>query len=237
MLRTPHRTLAKRGILVLLILIITLLACRCNTSVMSYCQGEYSPEAVGDCYYRYDNLCPEDNNVLGEYHCESLYFATEYAIEHGAPIPTIGAPNQQMNQMVAPQSVVSCDFLRLTAPLDGLPNGGTTFYWDPLPGATGYNITLFDGGTPLASYNAGAGTTNLGANVSQDAIGGSYTITIVLTATRPNGTTCTTGATVNRAAPAGGGGGGSDHHDGGNHGGGEVTDPCPPDTTDPSCIH
>src|SRR5690606_14588970 len=67
----------------------------------------------------------------------------------------------------APEAGPNCTSLRLTAPLDGLPDGVTTFYWDPLslPGVT-YTITVFDeGGAALASFGAGSGT-SVSGNVS-----------------------------------------------------------------------
>jgi hypothetical protein len=227
-----RRNLFKRQYLVLLMIFVTLLACRCNTFVLTSCEMAYGEGNGGDCYNRYEAMCPEGMPALEARACEAAFLSGQEYVYSPAPAPS----NPQQSQIVAPPSSMACDFLRLTAPLDGLPNGGTTFYWDPIPNATGYNISLFDGGSYLAGYNAPAGSTNLGADVSQGAIGGGYSITIVLTATGPNGQTCTTGATVFRAAPDGG----SQNNDSNN----APSQPVPTEEVDdcvqnpvPSCIH
>ena len=240
MLHTLRRTLMKRHMLLLYMAIATLVACRCNSTVMTWCQGSYGESGYSDCYNRYDNMCPEGMGAAESLACEAQFFQSEYGVVPPPPIPT-GVPQ---NQSVAAPAGLLCDFLKLTAPLDGLPNGGATFYWDPLPNATSYNISLFDNGAYLASYNAGAGATNLSADVSQGAIGGSYALTVILSASGPNGETCSTSATIFRAAPDGGN---NDHSDNGgdDEGSGqpsdppanEWVDPCPPGTVDPSCIH
>ncbi len=234
MIRSLHRSLFKRQYLALLMLVVTLLACRCNTAVLYACEATYGQGNGGDCYYQYETMCPESLPAAEEFPCETAFLrGQEYVSSNAAPAPA--AP--QNSQLVAPPAGMLCDRLRLTAPLDGLPNGGTTFYWDPLPNATGYNISLFDGGSYLAGYNAGPGSTNLSADVSQGAIGGAYSITIVLSASGANGETCTTSATVFRAAPDGG-----NQSSGGNDGGSaappteEYVDPCPPDTVDSNCL-
>lgn len=230
-----RRSLINRPYLALLIVVLTLLACRCNTFVLASCELAYGEGNGGDCYNRYEAMCPEGMPALEARACEAAFLSGQEYVYSPAPAPS----NPQNSQIVAPPSSMACDALRLTAPLDGLPNGGTTFYWDPIPSATGYNISLFDGGSYLAGYNAPAGSTNLGADVSQGAIGGGYSITIVLTATGPNGQTCTTGATVFRAAPDGG-----NNQSSGNEGGGssapapteEYVDPCPPGNANNECI-
>lgn len=237
MIRSLRRSLFKRQYLALLMVFLALLACRCNTTVLTACEMTYGVGNGGDCYWRYENMCPEGMPFPESLHCETAFLrGQEYVFPGAAPAPA----NPQNSQSVAPPSQMVCDLLRLTAPLDGLPNGGTTFYWDPLPFATGYNISLFDGGSYLAGYNAPAGSTNLGADVSQGAIGGGFSITIVLTASGPNGSTCTTSATVFRAAPDGG-----SQSSGGNQSSGgsndappteEYVDPCVINPVDSNCL-
>ncbi len=238
MITALHRSLFKRQYLALFMVVVALLACRCNTSVLIACEAAYGQGNGGDCYYQYETMCPEGMPANEEFACEAAFFrGEEYVGNNAAPAPA--AP--QNSQIVAPPSSLACDSLRLTAPLDGLPNGGTTFYWDPLPNATGYNISLFDGGSYLAGYNAGAGSTNLGADVSQGAIGGGFSITIVLSASGPNGQTCSTSATVFRAAPDGGS---QNSNSGGDSGSGsnnppptdEYVDPCEINPADSNCL-
>lgn len=42
-----------------------------------------------------------------------------------------------------PPIYVDCTKLRPTAPRDGLNFGYETFYWDPVPGATGYRVNVY----------------------------------------------------------------------------------------------
>lgn len=104
----------------------------------------------------------------------------------------------------------TCDALRLTAPLDGLPNGTAMFYWDPVPGATAYHINLYDGGAWLTGFSTDAGQTSTSADVSQSAIGGAYALTVELQAFGPNGETCSQSVNIMRAAPVDGSSGGHD---------------------------
>jgi hypothetical protein len=112
---------------------------------------------------------------------------------------TRSVPQAQTSAQRAPD----CTAFRLTSPLGGLPNGPITFYWDPIAEATGYQISIYDGGTFLAGWSAPAGSTNLNGNVATSAIGGGFTpLTVVATALLPNDQTCTSQATMGREAPA-----------------------------------
>lgn len=42
-----------------------------------------------------------------------------------------------------PPGGTTCGDFRLTSPLDGLRFGGVTFYWNPAPGATGYQLNIY----------------------------------------------------------------------------------------------
>ena len=55
-----------------------------------------------------------------------------------------------------------CTNFKPTSPLDGLPFGPTTFYWDPAPGATGYQVNLYnDSGALVGSFQTDAANTSL----------------------------------------------------------------------------
>ncbi len=70
---------------------------------------------------------------------------------------------------------VDCTSFRATSPLDGLSFGQNTFFWDSAPGATGYVVSVFNedekGGGQVASFAAGAGQTNLTANITVETVG------------------------------------------------------------------
>lgn len=55
-----------------------------------------------------------------------------------------------------------CRPFRPTSPLDGLPFGATTFYWDGAPGATSYRVNLYDeGGNLKGSVDSNGAATNV----------------------------------------------------------------------------
>jgi hypothetical protein len=69
---------------------------------------------------------------------------------------------------------VNCSAFRPTSPLNGLPYGPTTFYWDAAPGATSYQVNVFnEGGGQVASFETGGGSTNLTGDLSN--VGGGFT--------------------------------------------------------------
>ena len=118
---------------------------------------------------------------------------------------SLGSSNQSQPQPVQNNVVqpagMNCDNLRLTSPLDGLPNGDVTFYWDTLPGATSYRINVFGEGAFLAGYDATGDQTNLTTNVSQGTIGGQFILTVELIAADANGNTCSKSYVLQREAP------------------------------------
>lgn len=99
---------------------------------------------------------------------------------------------------------MNCADLRLTSPLDGLPNGMVTFYWDTLPGAVNYRINLYaedvEGQPWLAGFEAGADQTNLSANVGTGAIGGQYAFRVEFIAEDEQGQQCSQVFSLFRAA-------------------------------------
>lgn len=55
-----------------------------------------------------------------------------------------------------------CSGFKPTSPLDGLPFGLTSFYWDPAPGATSYRVNLYDEANVFkTSYDVAAPNTSL----------------------------------------------------------------------------
>ena len=134
-----------------------------------------------------------------------LPLAPDLGILTATPSPTaLAAPRRTPAPATqsAPETGLDCTGLRLTAPLDGLPNGVATFYWDPLnlPGVT-YVITVFDeGGNALASFSAGSAT-NVSGDVSQGAIGGVFQLIVRVTALVDGQSVCSDQHYLLRAAP------------------------------------
>lgn len=197
MFQNLRRVLLSRSILLVLIVILGIFACRCTPQSALYCDlRNETAEAESACNERFATECPDSLFDDALFACfEAFQFYEPETVE---PSGTMPAPNQQMNAIVSP---TDCSVFRLTAPLDGLPNGTTTFYWDPVPEATGYQISVYDGGTHLASWNAPAGATNLVADVSANAIGGGFSLVVQATAFT-GGMPCFSQAGVGRAASA-----------------------------------
>jgi hypothetical protein len=61
---------------------------------------------------------------------------------------------------------VDCSTLRPTSPLGGMDYGRNTFYWDAAPGATSYQVNVYDeNGGLAASGQTGGSETNLSIDV------------------------------------------------------------------------
>jgi hypothetical protein len=103
-----------------------------------------------------------------------------------------------------PPITINCGAFRLTAPLDGLPNGAATFFWDPLPLAdVTYQITIFDeNGRALTSVGAGNGF-SFSLDVSQGAIGGLFQLTVRIDALRGGQIVCSDTRMILRASTGG----------------------------------
>jgi hypothetical protein len=111
----------------------------------------------------------------------------------------LGCRIERTVQRVAP---LDCSVFRLTAPLDGLPNGVTTFYWDALPSATSYGISVADAANPsapLSSMSIPSGSTNTTLDLSTAAIGGSTSMVVTLQAFNGATAVCTDSRTLTRA--------------------------------------
>jgi LysM repeat protein len=56
--------------------------------------------------------------------------------------------------------VVDCSGFGATSPLDGLPAGAATFFWNAAPGATSYTINVYKNGAVVASQSVDASATS-----------------------------------------------------------------------------
>jgi hypothetical protein len=97
------------------------------------------------------------------------------------PTPVIQRPDPNL-----------CSGFRLTSPLDGLPNGVATFYWDPVNAqGISYRIMVMDEGrNVLTSFEAGSGT-SISGDVSQGAIGGLFQLVVQVSALSNGRVVCT----------------------------------------------
>ncbi len=94
----------------------------------------------------------------------------QLAITCGATVPrtlpSLGAPPANGGSAAA----VDCRPFRATSPLDGLPYGSGTFYWDAAPGADGYRVVV-TGESGATIFNADGVQTSLSADLSINSIG------------------------------------------------------------------
>ncbi len=78
----------------------------------------------------------------------------------------------------APPTVVrvDCTGLRPTSPLDGLPFGAVTFFWDGLRGQpiTGYRVRVFRDGALVYTLDQAPDATNVSGDLSAIPLGGGY---------------------------------------------------------------
>jgi hypothetical protein len=115
-----------------------------------------------------------------------------------APIPQQNPqPPQNPSDPGNPPSGVDCTPFRGTSPLDGFAYGNNTFYWDAAPGATGYQINVYNvdelGGRLMISFTAPAGATNLSAPITIENTGHGFTFAWDIQALGPNGVACSAG--------------------------------------------
>ncbi len=113
------------------------------------------------------------------------------------PLVTPAATTTISQMFVPSPTPATCT---LTSPLEGLPNGVATFHWNPVPSATNYEIKLYnDQGALLTTL--GSPTTPLSADVSQNAIGGQYLITMEFIAYADGVVLCSEQYSAYREAP------------------------------------
>jgi hypothetical protein len=98
-----------------------------------------------------------------------------------------------------------CEGFRLTSPLDGMPNGVATFYWDPVraEGVT-YQVTIMDETRRLLAIYFAQGGTTVDGDVSTAVIGGGFQLVVQVAAMQNGQTICTDEHVILRAAPEGG---------------------------------
>jgi hypothetical protein len=76
-------------------------------------------------------------------------------------------PNGNTQGAAAGVTGVDCGPFKATSPLDGLPFGDATFYWDPAPGATSYQVNLFnESGAVVGSFQTTAPNSSLVGDTS-----------------------------------------------------------------------
>lgn len=104
-------------------------------------------------------------------------------------------------QVLPPPPQSYCDGLALTSPLDGLPNGVATFYWNPPYNQSAtFEIRVMDENhTLLATFPAGTSTT-ISGDVSVPAIGGGLQLWVEVRAFLVS-QTCTDEHLIWRVAP------------------------------------
>ncbi len=168
-------------------LILAVVACECvpvsGLVTFDYCYGNAAPNydqnTISECIAQVNALCPAPNpeNPDAVVDAEICVAAVIYAFYYGGEMPDLPpyetAEDASEPRIIPPQS--SCEGLRLTSPLDGMPNGVAAFYWDPLAsGHATYDITVMDENhTTLAVFPA-ANQTSVSGDVSQAAIGGGF---------------------------------------------------------------
>jgi len=144
------------------------------------------------------------NNITNS---QLIYVGQRLTIPCGVDTGIPSIPNPQPGQPPATLvSTVDCSRFRATSPLDGLPYGSTTFYWDPAVGATGYRVNLYNideaGGALVGSFGVGADTTSVTANLTIESVGYGFSFAWEVQALFNGQVVCTsTRATVPRAAP------------------------------------
>lgn len=113
------------------------------------------------------------------------------------PLPLVPSPT--LPAQVNPNL---CARFRLTSPLDGLPNGEATFYWDPVDAQDiTYQITVLDEARRVLAFFTVENATSVEGDVSQRAIGGSFQLVVQISALRDGRVLCTDERVVLRAAP------------------------------------
>jgi LysM repeat protein len=130
-------------------------------------------------------------------------------------LPSVPPENQPPFPVtiVPPVSGVDCSAFRATSPLDGLPYGSATFYWDAAPGATGYRVNIYNldeaNGALVGSFQSEGTSTNLTADVTIESIGYGFSFAWEVQALLNGQTVCTSNRhTIPRAPQPGGSPGG-----------------------------
>jgi hypothetical protein len=121
----------------------------------------------------------------------TTYPATTYPATTVYPTPSVAG-------------ALDCTGFRATSPLDGLPDGATTFYWDLPRSPAGIEIyqviVVDDRGRRVASFDTAGGIYSVYGDVSFNGIGGRMRFSWYVTALAGGAEVCRTQVTtVNRA--------------------------------------
>lgn len=105
------------------------------------------------------------------------------------PLPPLPRPG--FDQGAPPFTGVDCSRFRATSPLDGLPVGQATFFWDPAPGAASYRVNIYNlderRGALVGTFVTGGENTNLTAPMTIDALGYGFKFAWEVLAIGPDG--------------------------------------------------
>lgn len=227
-----------KAVLIIFVLVLAIVACRCDLTIADQCfEDGLAPLPSGGlgvpdflpCADALDYTCPVPVNAADEPEYQACLEAASQAFHYGQPTPTHSyqgvPPNEQgsipltelgentnaAEPTAMPPQPMNCSLLRLTSPLDGLPDGEVIFYWDPIPGSHKYRIRVYDAATDALLYTLidTTGLSSTRADVSQAAIGGGYQLRVTIEASSTsssNDFSCLDSHLINRAAPFGGAG-------------------------------
>jgi hypothetical protein len=122
------------------------------------------------------------------------------------PISTIGMmplATATPSNPLPPPVINVCGGFRLTSPLDGLPNGVATFYWDPsISAGVTYEIRILNEARSLLAIVPAGTNTNVAIDVSQGTIGGGFTLIVQANVLLNGAIICTDEHAILRAALA-----------------------------------
>jgi hypothetical protein len=122
----------------------------------------------------------------------------------GTPCPTATPMIPTVTPTRPPTVQQDCSGFAMTSPTDGLPNGGVTVYWDPVPWATSYRVNVYgEGGGLLLSVEVGAPASNVGIDVSAGNIGPGFVFTVQVQALQAGVVRCSDGRTLFRESNGG----------------------------------
>ncbi|MCI0348747.1 MAG: LysM peptidoglycan-binding domain-containing protein, partial [Acidobacteriales bacterium] len=100
-------------------------------------------------------------------------------------------PQQTQGNTTQPVGGVNCVPFLARSPLDGLPYGLTTFYWDLAPGASGFRVNIYNldgGGNRLAaSFETDGAATSLVAEITNETVGEGFSFAWEVQALGVNG--------------------------------------------------
>ncbi|MFN8378168.1 MAG: hypothetical protein U0452_05805 [Anaerolineae bacterium] len=196
--RNPSR------VLLLVMMGLGLLACHKCTA---YEYVNFEPDKVDCVDYFMDVVGTNDVQAINL--CRDGFDVQCMAENWEATGGNIDLTQRRCDPSLAPVTALSsspganCSVFRLTSPLDGLANGPVTFYWDALPGATGYRLTVYDGGNSLGVFTTDGGQTSMTVDVSSAALGGGFSLGVNLEAMVGFAAACADSHVILRAAPSG----------------------------------